>query len=108
MVNIYTTGKNINEFEIGYMINPSLKFNNALITQVEKCLCYFSIRPMKYIKKFLMKKNTSIMVLIMIYENNGEIPKTFYRVLSCVVYTLIDNYVCIDYISCQSKTLSDI
>ena len=28
-----------------------------------------------------------------------------YRVLSCVVYTLIENYVCIDYLSCQSKTL---
>ena len=31
-----------------------------------------------------------------------------YWVLSCVVYSLIDNYVCIDYISCQSKTLSRI
>ena len=28
--------------------------------------------------------------------------------LSCVVYTLIDNYVCIEYLSCQSKTLSTI
>ena len=26
--------------------------------------------------------------------------------LSCVVYSLIDNYVCIDYLACQSKTLS--
>ena len=31
-----------------------------------------------------------------------------YRVLSCVVYSLIDNYVCIDYLSCQLKTLSSI
>ena len=31
-----------------------------------------------------------------------------YRVLSCVNYTLIDNYVCIDYLSCQSKKLFDI
>ena len=36
MVHIYTTDKTINQFEFGYMINPSLKFNNALITQVEK------------------------------------------------------------------------
>ena len=36
MVNIYTTGKTINQFAIGYMINPSLKFNNTFITQVEK------------------------------------------------------------------------
>ena len=26
----------------------------------------------------------------------------------CVVYTLIYNYICIDYLSCQSKTLSPI
>ena len=31
-----------------------------------------------------------------------------YKVLSCVIYTLIDNYVCIDYLSCKSKTLSNI
>ena len=30
----------------------------------------------------------------------------FFIVLSCVVYTLIDNYVCIEYLPCQSKNLS--
>ena len=50
-----------------------------------------------------MKKNTSIMALIMIYENNGEIAKTLYRALSFVVYNLTENYVCIDYLSCQLK-----
>ena len=55
-----------------------------------------------------MKKNTSVMALIMIYENNGEIPKQLYRVLSCVVYSFIDNYVFIEYLSCQSKILSAI
>ena len=55
-----------------------------------------------------MKKNTSVVALITIYENNGEIPKKTYRVLSCVVYNLIENYVCIEYLLCQSKTLSDI
>ena len=53
---------------------------------------------MKTIKKCLMKKNTCAMALITTYENNGEIPKQLYRVLSCVVYYLIENYVCIDYI----------
>ena len=55
-----------------------------------------------------MKNNTSFIVLIMINENNGEITKQLYRVLSCVVYTLIESYVCIDYLSCQSKTLCGI
>ena len=58
------------------MINPSLNFNNAFRTQVENFLGdYFSIRTMKTIKDCLMKKNTSVMALIIIYENNGEIPK---------------------------------
>ena len=76
MVHIYTTGKTIHQFAIGYTINPSIKFNKIFKTQVEKCLGYsFSIRTMKTINDCLMKKNTPVMALIMIYENNGEIPK---------------------------------
>ena len=91
------------------MINPSLNINNSFRTQIEKLLSVsFSARTMKSIKNSLMKKNTFVMALIIIYENNGDIPKTLYRVLSCVVYYLIDNYICIDYLSCQSKILSSI
>ena len=53
-------------------------------------------------------KNTCVMAIIMIYENNGGNAKKVYRVLSCVVYSIIDNYVCIEYLLCQSKTLSSI
>ena len=60
---------------------------------------------METIKKNLMKKHTCAMALIMSHENNEEKTKKVYRVLSCVIYSLIDNYVCIDYLSCQSKTL---
>ena len=35
MVYCYTTGKKINQFLIGYIINPSLKFKNTFRTQVE-------------------------------------------------------------------------
>ena len=48
------------------------------------------------------------MALIIFYENNGGNTKKMYRVLSCVVYYLIYNYVCIDYLLFQSKTLSSI
>ena len=47
------------------------------------------------------------MALIMLYENGVKLNKS-YRVLSCVVYYFIDNDVCIDYLSCKSKTLSSI
>ena len=48
------------------------------------------------------------MALIMIYDNNGGNAKIVYIVLSCVVYNLKENYVCIYFLSCQSKTLCDI
>ena len=68
MVPIYTTCKTIYQFLIGYMINPSLQFNKILKIQVENFLgCSFSIRIMKTIKKNLMKNNTSVMAIIMIY-----------------------------------------
>ena len=59
---------------------------------------------METIKDCLRNNNTCVMALILIYENNGEKPKKVYRLLSCVVYSLIENYVCIDILSCQSKT----
>ena len=34
MVHIYTTGKTIEQFTIGYIVNPSIKFDNVFITQV--------------------------------------------------------------------------
>ena len=67
----------IHQFSIGYMIKPSLHFNKIFRTQVDKCLgCPFSVRTMKTIKTFLMKKNTSVMALILIYENNNKETKT--------------------------------
>ena len=78
MVHIYTTEKTIHQFAIGYMINPSLHFNKIVKAQVETFLgCSFSISTTKTITKILMKKNTSVMALIMICKNNGEIEKQF-------------------------------
>ena len=50
------------------------------------------------IKDFLRKKNTFVMTLIIFYDNNGEKQRKMYKVLGCVVYYLIENYVSIDYI----------
>ena len=61
---------------------------------------------MENIRYVLKKNNTCVIALIMLYDNKGIKPKKVYRVLSCVLYYLIDNYVCIDYLSCQSKTLT--
>ena len=44
----------------------------------------------------------------MIYENVGKDIRRVYILLSCVVYAIIDNCVCIDYLSCKLKTLCNI
>ena len=81
MLHIYTTEKTIHQFEIGCMINPSLNFNKIFRTRVEKCLgCYFSNLTIKTIKNCLMKKNTSIMALVTIYE---KMEKTQKQCIEC-------------------------
>ena len=63
---------------------------------------------METIGYYLRNNNKCVMALIIIYENNGGNAKKLYRVLSCVVYSLIYNYVFIQYISCQQNILSSI
>ena len=63
---------------------------------------------MKTVRYFLLKNDTSVMAIIMIHETAEITIRKVYRVLSCVVYTLIHNYVCIYYLSCQPKTLCGI
>ena len=107
MVHCYSTDEIINTFTIGHIINPSLNCNKEFREQVRKWLSVsFHENTMETIKDCLRNNNTCVMALIMFYENNGLKPKKVYRVLSCVVYYLVYNYVCIDYLSFQSKTLS--
>ena len=81
------------------MINPYLHINRVFREQVQKYLgCYFYIKTIKTIRDCLLNKNTSVMALIMIYETVGKDISKVYKVLSFVVYTLIDNYVCIEYL----------
>ena len=63
---------------------------------------------MEIIRDFLKKNNTCVIALRMLYDNNEVKLKTFYRVLSCVIYSIIDNYVSVDYRSCQSRNSSSI
>ena len=41
----------------------------------------------------------------MIIEKN---TKKMFRVLSCVIYTIISKYICIDYLGYEKSTLSDL
>ena len=102
---IEKTGECINEFDIGYMINPILHVNIALRDKVVKCMnTIFGAltQPLHY------QKNTSVLELLIFHDTIGGKPKRYFRVLICVIYTKIENCVCIDYLYCQSKQLSEI
>ena len=102
MVRCYSTDESINQFAIGCMINPSLKCNKVFREQVEKFLSVsFHENTMETIKYCLRKKYKCVMSIIIFYDNNRLKPKKVYRVLSFVVYSFVENYVCIEYLSCQ-------
>ena len=43
----------------------------------------------------------------MFYETRKN-PNKVFKVLSCVIYTIISNCVCIDYLASESKTISEL
>ena len=100
MVHYYSIDESINQFEIGYTIKPSLQFNKVFIEQVIKYLIdTFHENTMEIIKDFLRNNNTCVVALIMIYDMN-RVKQKVCRVLSCVLRSLIYNYVCIDFLLC--------
>ena len=54
-----------------------------------------------FIKSTLSKNNTRVLALIIFHETRAENHEKDFRVLSCVIYTIIKNYVCIDCTACQ-------
>ena len=76
MVHIYSIYDIINQFEIGYMINPALNVNKVLREKVVKCLSdTYNENTMENIRGCLKKKNICVIALIMFNENNGVKPK---------------------------------
>ena len=58
-----------------------------------------------FIKSKLLKKKTRVLALILFYYT-GE-KNIAYKMLSCVICTIIKNSVCIDHLACQSKIISE-
>ena len=58
------------------------------------------------IKNVTKNNNTCVLELVMFYETRHKNTTGDFIVLSCVIYDIIKNYVCIDYIACQSRKLS--
>ena len=54
------------------------------------------------------KKKYVIYCISIFYDNGTTNPTKVYMLLSCVLRYVIDNYVCVDYLCCRYKTISDI
>ena len=96
----------INDFSIGYTMNPNLHKNKAFNEQVKGLLKNtFGPSTNIHIGKILLKKYKSVSIGYILWEW-GEIISKLFRVLSCVIDTIIDKYVCIDYLGSEKSNLS--
>ena len=76
------------------MINLTLHVNKVFIEQVEKWLiATFHQNTMEDIKNVMIKKDTCVVALMMFYDTKTNNPIKVYKVLSCVLYYVIDNCV---------------
>ena len=97
------TKERINKFLIGYIINKKLNINKSSEEKVFKCMNNtFGPITQPYIRSTLAKNTTRVLALLMFYETRQN-PNKYFKVLSCVIYTIISNYFCIDYLARQLK-----
>ena len=95
------TKEHINKFLIGYMINPTLNINKAFKKQLNKCMSnIFGEIIQPHIRTTFAKNNKRVLALLLFCETRQNPMKAF-KVLSCVLCTIISNYVCIDYLACE-------
>ena len=91
------------------MINPTLYKNKYFKEQVKVCFRNtFGPDTTSHINTKLLKKEyniSSISYLLWEWEIN---PRKMFKVLSCVIYTIIDRYVCIDYLGTDKKIISEL
>ena len=98
----------INEFSFAYMLNPHLNMNKYFNDQVKTCLSNtFGADTNRHINKTLMNRYTRVLVLVVFYELGTFNPGKMFKVLSCVIYTIIDRYVCIDSLGTETKKISE-
>ena len=84
-----TTEESINQFSIGYMINPTLNVNKMLRYQIMIFLKeIFHHSTIKGIKNFMIKKDTCIIAPVMFYGTKTKKIKV-YKVLSCVLCSVM-------------------
>ena len=68
----------------------------------------FGTLTQPFIINTMKKNNTCVLELVMFCDMRHKNSTRAFRVLSCVIYTIIENYLWIDYLSFQSKQLREI
>ena len=64
--------------------------------------------PILILIQYHRKKNTRVLALVVFYELGNINPGKIFKVLSCVIYTIIDRYVCIDYLGTEKKKICEL
>ena len=106
---IEETNERMNEFYFSYMCNPTLYKLKFFKDQVKSCLGNtFGADTNKHINDILFRANTRVIVLIVNNEHGSFSTRNVFKVLSCVIYTIIDKYVCIDYLCTEKKRLIEL
>ena len=91
------------------MLNPILNKNKSFKYQVKACLGNtFGVDTNKHINKTFMNQDTRVLALVVFNELGNFNPRTMFKVLSCVIYTITDRYVCIDYLGTETKKISEL
>ena len=94
----------MNEFSFAYTCNPTLYKHKVFKDQVKSCLGNtFGTDTNKHINDILLRPNTRVITLIVNYEHGSFSTRFFFKVLSCVVYTIIYKYMCIEYLCTEKK-----
>ena len=106
---IEETNERINEFCFAYMLNPKLHKNKTFKDKAKTCLNNtFVADTKKQINKTLMNGDTRVLALLVFNEKGNFYRRKMFMVLSCVIYTIIDRYVCIDYLGTGTKKISEL
>ena len=81
------TNQHINEFSIGYMMNPNLHKNKAFKDQVRVCLeNKLGAYTNAHIVKVLLKENTRVLELVMFYDKRKKYKENVQSVELCNIY----------------------
>ena len=94
----------VHKFHMGYITHTSLKKHRTHREQVIKTFqSAFKLITLECIKNDISKNNVSVISLIVFHENRTIL---MYNVIGVVMYTIIDDYICLDYLGLLQAKLS--